>query len=209
MRTPSTPAGIAHQPGSFPYVATGDDAGVAYLVEAERLAALGSRKKISQALALIETAEHAATIIIAEPGDSSLLWLAESEHIAGWIVRPIDPTAVVATVTAARRLLTVRRAGRELNEMAADMTRETDRLLSIGVALSAERNISKLHELIVRNARELTRADSGSLFLLETNEGADTAACASPWRKPDRPTPARIWEPCCRSRGTRSPATSP
>ena len=27
----------------------------------------------------------------------------------------------------------------------------------------------------MRNARELTRADSGSLFLLETNEGADTA----------------------------------
>jgi GAF domain-containing protein len=55
------------------------------------------------------------------------------------------------------------------------MTRETDRLLSIGVALSAERNISKLHELIVREARQLTRADSGSLFLLEQKEGADTA----------------------------------
>jgi HD-GYP domain-containing protein (c-di-GMP phosphodiesterase class II) len=166
-------AGIVHHIGTFPYVASGDDAGVAYLVEAERLAALGSRKKIAHALELIETSEHAATIVIASPGDSSLLWLAESEHIAGWIVRPLDPTAVVGTVMAARRLLTARRAGRELNAMAADMTRETDRLLSIGVALSAERNLSKLHELIVRNARELTRADSGSLFLLEANEGAD------------------------------------
>ena len=166
-------AGIVHHAGTFPYVASGDDGGVAYLVEAERLAALGSRKKIAHALELIETSEHAATIVIASPGDSSLLWLAESEHVAGWIVRPLDPTAVVATLAAARRLLTARRAGRELNVMASDMTRETDRLLSIGVALSAERNISKLHELIVRNARELTRADSGSLFLLEANEGAD------------------------------------
>jgi HD-GYP domain-containing protein (c-di-GMP phosphodiesterase class II) len=168
-------AGIAHQPGSFPYVSADDDVGVAYLVEAERLAALGSRKKIAHALELIETSEHAATIVVAEPGDTTLMWLAENEHVAGWLVRPLDVAAVIATVTAARRLLAARRTGRELNAMAADMTRETDRLLSIGVALSAERDISKLHELIVRSARELTRADSGSLFLLEINEGADTA----------------------------------
>jgi HD-GYP domain-containing protein (c-di-GMP phosphodiesterase class II) len=168
-------AGIDHQPGSFPYVAGGDDLGVAYLVEAERLAALGSRKKIAHALELIETSRNAATIVVAEPGDTSLMWLAENEHVAGWLVRPLDLAAVIATVTAARRLLAARRTGRELNAMAAGMSRETDRLLSIGVALSAERNISKLHELIVRNARELTRADSGSLFLLEVNEGADTA----------------------------------
>ncbi len=169
-------AGIAHSPGPFPFVAgDAEDIGVAYLVEAERLAALGSRKKITHALELIETHENAATIIVGQPGDTSLMWLAESEHIAGWLVRPLDTAALIATVTAARRLLSARRSGRELNEMAADMTRETDRLLSIGVALSAERNISKLHELIVRNARELTRADSGSLFLLEANEGADTA----------------------------------
>jgi HD-GYP domain-containing protein (c-di-GMP phosphodiesterase class II) len=168
-------AGIQHQPGSFPFVAGGDDIGVAYLVEAERLAALGSRKKITHALELIETSENAASIVVAEPGDTSLMWLAENEHVAGWLVRPLDAAAVIATVTAARRLLSARRTGRELNAMAADMTRETDRLLSIGVALSAERNISKLHELIVRSARELTRADSGSLFLLEVNEGADTA----------------------------------
>ena len=168
-------AGIEHHPGSFPYVSGRHDIGVAYLVEAERLGALGSRKKISHALELIETSEHAATIVVSEPGDTSLMWLAENEHVAGWLVRPLDAAAVIATVTAARRLLAARRTGRELNAMAAEMTRETDQLLSIGVALSAERNISKLHELIVRSARELTRADSGSLFLLEVNEGADTA----------------------------------
>jgi HD-GYP domain-containing protein (c-di-GMP phosphodiesterase class II) len=168
-------AGIEHMPGSFPYISPGKDFGVAYLVEAERLAALGSRKKITQALALIETHENAATIVVAQPGDTSLLWLAENEFVAGWLVRPLDAAAIVATVTGARRLLAARRTARELNKMAADLTEETDRLLSIGVALSAERNISKLHELIVRNARELTHADSGSLFLLEANEGADAA----------------------------------
>ncbi len=168
-------AGIEHAAGSFPYIADNEDVSVAYIVEAERLAALGSHKKITHALELIETNENAATIVVAHPGDTSLMWLAECEFVAGWLVRPLDAAAVVSTVTGARRLLAARRTGRQLNEMAADMTRETDRLLSIGVALSAERNISKLHELIVREARQLTRADSGSLFLLEQKEGADTA----------------------------------
>lgn len=163
-------AGIAHQPGSFPYAAGADDVSVAYLVEAERLAALGSHKKIAHALELIDRDEHAATIVVAEPGHASMMWLAESDHIAGWLVRPLDAAAVVATIVAARRMLRDRREAERMSDMAEAMSLETDRLLSIGVALSAERNISKLHELIVRNARELTRADGGSLFLVEKAE---------------------------------------
>jgi hypothetical protein len=168
-------AGIAHQAGTFPHAAPGGDVSVAYLVEAERLAALGSRKKIAHALELIEREERAATIVAADAGETSMMWLAESEHIAGWLVRPLDPAAVVATVTAARRLLAERREAGRLRETAGAMTEETDRLLSIGIALSSERNISKLHEMIVRNARELTRADSGSLFLLETGDAGANA----------------------------------
>jgi HD-GYP domain-containing protein (c-di-GMP phosphodiesterase class II) len=163
-------AGIAHQAGAFPHVSSGADLGVAYLVEAERLAALGSHKKIAHALELIEREEGAVTIVVAEPGNTAMMWLAESDHIAGWLVRPLDPVAAVATVTAARRMLKDRRETDRMRETAGAMTEETDRLLSIGIALSAERDISKLHELIVRNARELTRADAGSLFLLETGE---------------------------------------
>jgi len=35
------------------------------------------------------------------------------------------------------------------------------------VALSAERNINKLLELILRKSREITGADAGSLYLVE------------------------------------------
>ena len=167
-------AGIAHHPGPFPSGGKRTDAGVAYLVEAERLAALGSRTKIAHALRLIDQEEGAATIVVAEPGESSMMWLAESDHVAGWLVRPLDPIAVVATVTAARRLLNERHQAKRMREMAGTLTKDTDRLLSIGIALSAERDIAKLHELIVRNARELTRADGGSLFLLEKgDDGSD------------------------------------
>jgi HD-GYP domain-containing protein (c-di-GMP phosphodiesterase class II) len=179
-------AGIAHQAGAFPHVNGSADLGVAYLVEADRLAALGSRKKIAHALQLIEREEGAATIVVADPGDVSVMWLAESEHVAGWLVRPLDPVAVVATVMAARRMLKGRRETERMRKMAGAMTEETDRLLSIGIALSAERNISKLHELIVRNARELTRADGGSLFLLEKgDDGTDKLRFAVAQTGPD------------------------
>jgi HD-GYP domain-containing protein (c-di-GMP phosphodiesterase class II) len=164
-------AGIAHHAGTFPYAGGSGDVAVAYLVETERLAALGSRKKITHALQLIEHA-NAATIVVADPGDSSMMWLAESEYVAGWLVRPLDPVALIAAMSAVRRMLKDRRETERLTQMTSAMTEETDRLLSIGVALSAERDISKLHELIVRNARELTRADGGSLFLLEKEDGA-------------------------------------
>jgi HD-GYP domain-containing protein (c-di-GMP phosphodiesterase class II) len=166
-------AGMAHQPGSFEHDGAPSDGGVAYLIEAERLAALGSRKTIAHALELIER-KGAATIVVADPGDKAAAWLAEDEHVAGWLVRPLDPTATIATVTATRRLLGERREIARLRETADAMTVETDRLLSIGVALSAERNISRLHELIVRNARELTRSDAGSLYLLEPQPGGET-----------------------------------
>jgi HD-GYP domain-containing protein (c-di-GMP phosphodiesterase class II) len=179
-------AGIAHRAGAFPHVGDGADLGVAYLVEADRLAALGSRKKIAHALQLIEREEGAATIVVADPGDTSVMWLAENEHVSGWLVRPLDPVAVVATAMAARRMLKGRRETERMRKMAGAMTEETDRLLSIGVALSAERNISKLHELIVRNARELTRADGGSLFLLEkADDGTDKLRFAVAQTGPD------------------------
>ena len=168
-------ARIAHEPAGFPYAGGERPANVAYLVEAERLARLGSPSVVSRALKLIEETSNATTIIVGEPGDERYAWLADDPHVGGWIVRPIDPVALVATVAAARRLLEQRQKANALSDLAGSMAAETDRLLSIGVALSAQRDVSKLHEMIVREARELTRADSGSLFLLEHTEGADSA----------------------------------
>jgi len=166
-------AAIAHRSGSFPYEEANDSVRVAYLVEAERLSALGSKKVVRQALGLIESSSTATTIVVSEPGDPSSAWLARNPNVGGWLTRPIDPAAFVATVGAVQRLLDERAKIRELHKVAAGMEQETDRLLGIGVALSAERNISKLHETIVRSARELTKADSGSLFLLEHSEDGE------------------------------------
>jgi len=46
--------------------------------------------------------------------------------------------------------------------------REMEQLNQIGVALSAERDITRLLDLILQKAREVTSADAGSLYLVET-----------------------------------------
>jgi HD-GYP domain-containing protein (c-di-GMP phosphodiesterase class II) len=167
-------AGIAHRPGTFP-AAIGDDApAIVYLVEARRLERLGGPADVANALARID-GSGAATIIVAEPGDRAHLALAESPHVAGWLTEPLDPVALLATFASARRGLIERGESRRLRALTGAMESETQRLLSIGVALSAERNLSKLHQLIVRNARELTHADGGSLYLLENGASGQPA----------------------------------
>lgn len=61
----------------------------------------------------------------------------------------------------------------ELKEKAEALERSQNlnkELLNIGIALSAERDNDKLLDLIVYKTREITRADAGSLYLLEENE---------------------------------------
>ncbi len=162
--------GIPHRPGSFPAAPADDGVSIAYLVEAERLLTLGTRDLIEHALALIAGDEFATTIVVADPGMAELRWLAESPHVGGWLVRPLDPAAMTTTLRAARSLIRERADARRLRDLAGSLVTESDRLLGVGVALSAQRNVPLLHEMIVRYARELTRADSGSLYLLEHDE---------------------------------------
>ncbi len=158
-------AGIVHCGAHFPY--TGDDAGapVVYLIDEARLHSLGPRATVEHALELIHRAQTATTVVLAERG-SSATWLATNPYVGGWVVAPADGTALVATARTAAATL----ATREDVRIAQG---ESDRLLQIGVALSAERDVTKLQQTIVRNARELTRADSGSLYLLEEGENGE------------------------------------
>lgn len=141
-----------------------------FLIDHERLRALGDHAAIEKALSVINTTGGAA-IVLSEPGDYEAAWLVASEDVAAWVVRPIDPLALLASVRSAERFLDVRHRARELGFQTQAQTEEADLLLQIGVALSAERDITALQRLIVRKARELTNSDSGSLFLIVEQDG--------------------------------------
>ncbi len=155
-------AGIAHRAAPFPHAC---DAGVpvVYLIDEDRLTSLGPRETVEHALELIAGAQVAATVVIGRRGSASR-WLAESPFVGGWIAEPLDAVALVATVRAAARTLAARHA-------LVAACGESEQLLQVGLALTAERDVTKLQQTIVRRARQMTRADSGSLYVLE--DGAD------------------------------------
>jgi HD-GYP domain-containing protein (c-di-GMP phosphodiesterase class II) len=158
-------AGIVHREGRFPYSGDDPDAAVVYLIDEPRLLSLGPRRTVEDALDLIGEAQAATTLVLAERGSPNG-WLAAHPHVGGWLVGPLDGTALIATVRAAAATLAAR------DDLQAARG-ESERLIQIGLALSAERDITKLQQTIVRSARELTRADSGSLYLLEEGEGGE------------------------------------
>ncbi len=59
----------------------------------------------------------------------------------------------------------------DATEQRARLERELNELNAIGIQLSAERNLDVLLETILTKAREITRSDAGSLYLVE--ESAD------------------------------------
>jgi HD-GYP domain-containing protein (c-di-GMP phosphodiesterase class II) len=158
-------AGIEHREGRFPHPRDEGGAPVVYLVDEARLLSLGPRTTVEHALELIGEAQGATTIVVAERGSEND-WLASNRHVGGWIVAPIDGAALTATVRTAAATLAA-------GEHARDARGESERLLGIGLALSSERDVTQLQHTIVRNARELTRADSGSLYLLETGDDGE------------------------------------
>jgi transcriptional regulator with GAF, ATPase, and Fis domain len=79
-----------------------------------------------------------------------------------YLSMPLDPKALVGAVRVAHELNETRRAVREAKE-----------LLEIARMLGSEHDRKKLYHAIVLKARELTKADSGTLFVLEQAGGND------------------------------------
>ncbi len=90
-----------------------------------------------------------------------------------------DMTAVAAPIGMTRLLLTLRARAEAIGQRMACATlelelersrHENDMLISIGRALSQERDIQSLLAIILRRACEVTNADAGSIYVVE---GAD------------------------------------
>jgi HD-GYP domain-containing protein (c-di-GMP phosphodiesterase class II) len=80
-----------------------------------------------------------------------------------YLTKPVTPFILA---TALRNACEHARLGREAEEA----RRQLEELNAIGVRLSAERDTDALLELILTKAREITRSDAGSLYLVEELE---------------------------------------
>ncbi len=59
---------------------------------------------------------------------------------------------------------------REVKSYAGDQLSQIKRLIQIGLALSAERDVHKILEMIVQEARNVTHADAGTLYIVDSGE---------------------------------------
>jgi HD-GYP domain-containing protein (c-di-GMP phosphodiesterase class II) len=91
------------------------------------------------------------------------------------LLRPVSPERLRLRLERALDAIHNRRVIDQLDRALARKSEELHDLNRIGVALSAERDINKLLELILAKCREITAADAGSLYLVERGKEQDSS----------------------------------
>ncbi len=121
---------------------------------------------LSTGLLKAPLAQDVALLLVAE-GDPGALQPEADARIFAYL-DPARPGHQQAKIV--RSALTAMRMGDEQRRLADGLKardKQLEELNSIGVALSAERDVDSLLELILAKAREITHADAGSLYLVE------------------------------------------
>ncbi|HEU0106935.1 MAG TPA: HD domain-containing phosphohydrolase [Vicinamibacteria bacterium] len=90
------------------------------------------------------------------------------------LVKPLTPTRLRLRLDRALDTINSRRVIEQLDDALVRKSQELHELNHIGVALSAQRDIDKLLELILLKCREITAADAGSLYLVERGRDQET-----------------------------------
>jgi HD-GYP domain-containing protein (c-di-GMP phosphodiesterase class II) len=90
------------------------------------------------------------------------------------LIKPLTPTRLRLRLDRALDTINSRRVIEQLDDALVRKSQELHELNHIGVALSAQRDIDKLLELILLKCREITAADAGSLYLVERGRDQET-----------------------------------
>ncbi len=90
--------------------------------------------------------------------------------IFGFLSRPLHPKVMESMISAAEENLILQAGRQRLEKDLARAFVEIDELNHIGAALSAERDTTKLLDLILQKSREITTSDAGALYLVEEDE---------------------------------------
>ena len=110
------------------------------------------------------------TAVVGVGLDEQLQWLADDSVYLHLPENPSTPSLMSAIKRAFQFLYQKNRAD-QLEKQLSERTRELQEVAEVGRALSTVRDHSVLLSMILSKARELSRADAGSLYLLEEVDG--------------------------------------
>ncbi len=110
-----------------------------------------------------------ARLLYALDSDGHLPAEAAGFPVYFFLTRPLHRITLESTVRGAAENLRLSASNRELATSLKRAHEEIDDLNSIGIALSAERDVQALLDLILKTSREITRSDAGALYLVEEN----------------------------------------
>ena len=128
---------------------------------------------------IAELAGIAAIVGLGEPGEVAPDGIFRSEYLSSYFAVDAPAATIHALIRGAFRhaasLVTAHLAGEER----ALRHRELAELTSVGVALSTERNLLSLLDMILTQARRITSSDAASLYLVERGENGSTPMISS------------------------------
>jgi HD-GYP domain-containing protein (c-di-GMP phosphodiesterase class II) len=125
---------------------------------------------------LAELARVAALVAFGEPGEAEPRGDLPLDLLSGYLPADAPAGAIVAMLRSGFRHAASLIAGRRAREEMISRHRELTELTSIGVALSTERDLFTLLEMILGQARRITSSDAGSLYLTDRGDGAAAPA---------------------------------
>jgi HD-GYP domain-containing protein (c-di-GMP phosphodiesterase class II) len=119
---------------------------------------------------LRELSALVALVGIGEEGESEPPDDFPTDLLTSFVTGDAAAGTVIAALRGAFRHAAALLAARRAHGQAEARARELAELTTIGVALSTERDLSALLELILTQARRVTSSDAGSLYLVERDE---------------------------------------
>ena len=119
---------------------------------------------------LEQLAAVAALVGIGDPGQQEPGDEFPQDLLTSFIAGDAPVGAVIAQLRGAFRHATSQLSERNAREQEKQRYQELTELTSVGVALSHERDLTKLLEMILGQARRITDSDAGSLYLAEGSE---------------------------------------
>jgi HD-GYP domain-containing protein (c-di-GMP phosphodiesterase class II) len=111
-----------------------------------------------------------AILALGAPGETDVPESIPDDLVAAYLSEPFGSRQLLIALRSAYRETLARSEATRARQEASSRTRELDELTRIGMALTTERDLDTLLELILDQARHMTNADGASLYLVEEEE---------------------------------------